>query len=432
MRPISFRIEKEVPGSLARAGTLSTKHGEVQTPAFVSVATKATVKGIQPDILAALGVQCIIANTYHLYLSPGEDLVEKAGGVNKFMAWDKPSMTDSGGFQVFSLGEGYGKKVSKIGAAAKTAPEENSLEAYGGALDTEAARGLFRKEQFSPSVYDEDLATSHGKLAIVDEDGVTFTSHVNGTMHRFTPERSIEIQHKLGADIIYAFDECTSPAADHAYQKEAMERTHRWATRSLAAHRRNVEKNNAQGIYGIVQGGRFEDLRLESARTIGGMDFDGYGIGGSFSKEDILGILDKVNRELPKEKPRHLLGIAEPEDLFIGVAAGADTFDCVLPTRNGRTGGVYTHTGKILVTNAEFKDDFTPLDPACDCPVCAKYTRAYIRHLFQTKEMLGMILASQHNIYFLANLCERIRRSILDGQFEQFRDAFLGAYQRKG
>lgn len=413
MRPISFQIEKKDTGSLARAGVLRTPHGTMQTPAFVSVATKATVKGVQPDILSDLGVQCVIANTYHLYLSPGEDLVEKAGGVNKFMNWHKPSMTDSGGFQVFSLGEGYGKKVSKL---ISNAPQENSSEKILGSPT-------------SPNLYDEDLATSHGKLAIVDEDGVTFTSHVNGTMHRFTPERSIEIQHKLGADIIYAFDECTSPTADYVYQKEAMDRTHRWATRSLAAHRGNIEKNNAQGMYGVVQGGRFEDLRLESAKTIGGMDFDGYGIGGSFSKEDILGILDKVNTQLPPEKPRHLLGIAEPEDLFIGVAAGADTFDCVLPTRNGRSGGVYTHAGKILITNAEFKEDFSPLDPACGCPVCQNYTKAYIRHLFQTKEMLGMILASQHNIYFLANLCERIRLSILDGQFEQFRDSFLSGYK---
>ncbi len=418
-RPISFEIQKKLPNSLARAGVLTTQHGTVNTPAFVSVATKATVKGIQPDILANLGVQCIIANTYHLYLSPGEDLVEKAGGVNTFMQWDRPSMTDSGGFQVFSLGEGYGKKASKFAVT-----EEIPLP-QGDAL---------RK----PAVYDEDLATSHGKLAIVDEEGVTFTSHNDGTMHRFTPERSIEIQHKLGADIIYAFDECTSPTADYAYQKEAMDRTHRWAERSLRAHRQNVAKNNEQALYGIVQGGRFEDLRLESAKTIAGMDFDGFGIGGSFSKDDILGILDKVNSQLPSEKPRHLLGIAEPEDLFIGVAAGADTFDCVLPTRNGRTGGVYTHEGKILITNAQWKDDFSPLDETCGCPVCdnparpgSGYTKAYIHHLFQTKEMLGMILASQHNIYFLANLTDRIRLSILDDRFEQFRDEFLLTYKYK-
>ena len=274
------------------------------------------------------------------------------------------------------------------------------------------------------------MATSHGKLAIVDEEGVTFTSHNDGTLHRFTPERSIEIQHKLGADIIYAFDECTSPTADYAYQKEAMDRTHRWAQRSLKAHRQNISKNDEQALYGIVQGGRFEDLRLESAKTIASMDFDGYGIGGSFSKDDILGILDKVNSELPKEKPRHLLGIAEPEDLFIGVAAGADTFDCVLPTRNGRTGGVYSHDGKYIIENARFKDDFTPLDPDCGCPVCLSYTRAYIHHLFRTKEMLGMILLSQHNIYFLANLTERIRLSIIDDTFESFRDTFLLRYKR--
>ncbi len=429
MRPISFSIEKEIPNSLGRAGVLKTRHGSVNTPAFVSVATKATVKGIQPDILAALGVQCIIANTYHLYLSPGEDLVEKAGGVNKFMNWNRPSMTDSGGFQVFSLGEGYGKKVSKF------APRSGEVSAFAASV----LRPVVEKDDPVPApiLYDEDLATSHGKLAIVDEDGVTFTSHNDGTMHRFTPERSIEIQHKLGADIIYAFDECTSPASDYDYQKEAMDRTHRWAERSLQTHRHNRVKNNEQGLYGIVQGGRFEDLRLQSAKTIAGMDFDGFGIGGSFSKDDILGILDKVNGELPKEKPRHLLGIAEPEDLFIGVAAGADTFDCVLPTRNGRTGGIYTHEGKILITNAQYKDDFSPLDPVCTCSVCLPangaqgYTKAYVHHLFRTKEMLGMILASQHNIFFLANLTEKIRLSILDNNFENFRDLFLGTYKIK-
>ena len=411
----------------------------MKTPAFVSVATKATVKGIQPDILGDLGVQCIIANTYHLYLSPGEDLVEKAGGVNTFMHWDKPTMTDSGGFQVFSLGEGYGKKVSKVGAAASAGSPSSAAGHQGDPekLLSNNGAGAAGKESDAAkpartaAVYDEDLATSHGKLAIVDEEGVTFTSHNDGTLHRFTPERSIEIQHKLGADIIYAFDECTSPTANYAYQKEAMDRTHRWAQRSLKAHRQNISKNNEQALYGIVQGGRFEDLRLESAKTIASMDFDGYGIGGSFSKDDILGILDKVNGELPKEKPRHLLGIAEPEDLFIGVAAGADTFDCVLPTRNGRTGGVYSHEGKYIIENARFKDDFSPLDPECGCTVCLSYTKAYIHHLFRTKEMLGMILLSQHNIYFLANLTERIRLSILDDQFEQFRDSFLGRYLRK-
>lgn len=404
MRPISFTIEKRLSGSLARAGILRTPHGEVETPAFVAVATKANVKGVETARLPELGVQMVIANTYHLYLSPGEKLVEAAGGVGKFMQFIGPTMTDSGGFQVFSLGEGFGKKLSKF-------------------LPEEAAR------EDAVAVYDEDLATSHGKLAVIDEEGVSFTSHLDGSLHRFTPERSVEIQHKLGADIIFAFDECTAPNADHAYQKEAMDRTHRWALRSLKAHRQNIQKDSEQGIFGIVQGGRFADLRVESAKDIASMDFDGYGIGGSFSKHDILGILDKVNAELPPEKPRHLLGIGEPEDLFIGVAVGCDTFDCVLPTRNGRTGGIYTHEGKMQIPNVEYRNDFGPLDKECECPVCKTYTRAYVAHLFRSKEMLGPILASQHNLYFLTNLTKEIRESILNGTFEQFRDTFLKKYK---
>jgi queuine tRNA-ribosyltransferase len=408
MRPVTFEIEKEMPGSLARAGILRTPHGDVKTPAFVAVATKADIKGIDSARFGELGIQTLIANTYHLYLSPGEDLIAKAGGVGAFMGFSGPTMTDSGGFQVFSLGEGYGKKLSKLFVPSEVEGEKS----------------------FAPAIYDEDLATSHGKLAIVDEEGVSFTSHVDGTLHRFTPERSIEIQHKLGADIIFAFDECTSPAADEQYQKEAMDRTHRWAGRSLKAHRQNIEAGAKQGIYGIVQGGRYADLRIESARALASLDFDGYGIGGSFSKQDILGILDKVNKELPKEKPRHLLGIGEPEDLFIGVEAGIDTFDCVLPTRNGRTGGIYTVNGKIQIPGAKYQDDFGSLDEGCGCPVCAVHTRSYVHHLFRTHEMLGPILASMHNIFFLTNLVAKIRQSLLDGNFHQFRDTFLAQYQK--
>ncbi len=407
VRPITLSIEKEIPGTLARAGVISTPHGDIKTPCFVAVGTKADVKGIDSTQYPELGVQTIISNTYHLYLSPGEKLIDKAGGIHKFMGFSGPIMTDSGGFQVFSLGEGFGKKLSKFLVPSKVEGLENPL----------------------PTVFDEDLATSHGKLAIVDEDGVSFTSHVDGSLHRFTPERSIEIQHGIGADIIYAFDECTSPAADYDYQKEAMERTHRWADRSLKAHRGNIDKNSKQGIYGIVQGGRFADLRIESAQTLANMDFDGYGIGGSFSKHDILGILDKVNSVLPKEKPRHLLGIGEPEDIFIGVAAGIDTFDCVLPTRNGRNGGLYTKKGKIQIPNSEYIDDFGPIDADCDCTVCKNHTRSYVHHLFRTHEMLGPILASMHNIRFLTRLVEQIRQSILDGNFEEFRDEFLAGYK---
>jgi len=419
-----------MPGSLARAGILSTPHGDIQTPAFVAVGTKADVKGIKASEFDALGIQTIIANTYHLYLSPGPELIEKAGGIHKFMGFDGPIMTDSGGFQVFSLGEGFGKKVSKVSGPEQKAPAKGRDE-----HDPNSLLQDFVVPASAPAVYDEELATSHGKLAIVDEEGVSFTSHVDGTFHRFTPERSIEIQHGLGADIIFAFDECTSPAADYEYQKEAMGRTHRWADRSLKAHRQNIKKNAEQAIYGIVQGGRYADLRIESARYLANMDFDGYGIGGSFSKDDILGILDKVNTELPKEKPRHLLGIGEPEDMFIGVEAGIDTFDCVLPTRNGRNGGVYTHSGKIQIPSSKYQTDFEPLDEYCECPVCVCdisgkpwHTRAYVHHLFRTHEMLGQILASMHNMYFLTNLVAKIRQSLLDGNFAEFRDTFLASY----
>ncbi len=398
---------------------MHTPHGSINTPAFTAVATKANIKGIPAAHFADLGVQVVIANTYHLYLS-GLDAIEKAGGVGKFMGWGGPVMTDSGGFQVFSLGVGFGKKISKF--LSEEQEEKNSFR--------RSAVYLSEEKKFStPAVFDEDLATSHGKLAIIDEDGVSFTSHLDGTFHRFTPERSIEIQHRLGADIIYVFDECTAPDANYEYQKEASGRTHRWAARSLAAHRQNVDKNNSQGIYGIVQGGRYADLRIESAREIASMDFDGFGIGGSFSKQDILGILDKVNTELPKEKPRHLLGIGEPEDIFIGVECGIDTFDCVLPTRNGRNGGVYTKQGKIQIPNAGYQEDFSPLDHGCECLVCTQYTRAYVHHLFRTREMLGPILASMHNIYFLTNLTKKIRESILEGNFEGYRDTFLETYK---
>ncbi|HEY4526815.1 MAG TPA: tRNA guanosine(34) transglycosylase Tgt [Candidatus Paceibacterota bacterium] len=403
-RPISFSIEKKDSVSLARAATLHTPHGDIQTPAFIPVGTKATIKGIQPMQFKELGIQSLIANTYHLYLSPGEELIERAGGIHAFMGCNAPIMTDSGGFQVFSLGDGFGKKVSKfIPAVVKPAP--------------------------GVAVYDEELATSHGKLALVDDEGVSFTSHLDGTLHRFTPERSIEMQHKIGADIIFAFDECASPISDYEYQKEAMERTHRWAVRSLSAHRQNVDKNNAQGLYGIVQGGRFEDLREQSARELGEMDFDGYGIGGSFNKGDILPILEVVQRTLPQEKSRHLLGIGEPEDIFIGVAAGIDTFDCVLPTRNGRTGALYTKRGKIDITLASFAEDRSLIDEDCDCPTCTQFTRSYVRHLYKSGEMLGPILGTIHNIRFLTRLTDCIRESILNDNFQSFRDEFLAEYR---
>jgi queuine tRNA-ribosyltransferase len=404
-RPVAFDIEHRGPG-LARAGVISTPHGDIKTPAFIAVGTKATIKGIEPARFSELGIQALIANAYHLYLAPGEEAVQKGGGIGRFMSFAGPTMTDSGGFQVFSLGEGMGKKISKF--LPEEAPQEEGV-----------------------AVYSEELATEHGKLAIVDDDGVSFTSHLDGSLHRFTPERSVEIQQKIGADIIFAFDECTSPTADEAYQREAMDRTHRWAKRSLAAHRQDLQANAAQGIYGIVQGGRYPELRIESAKALADMDFDGYGIGGSFSKHDILGILEKVDAALPTDKPRHLLGIGEPEDIFIGAAAGIDTFDCVLPTRNGRNGTLYTRDGKIHVGRAEYSEDFSAIDEACDCFVCKEFTKAYIHHLFDAGEMLGPVFASAHNIRFLTRLAEDIRASILDDSFEQLKGEFLPRYLKQ-
>ncbi len=391
MSPITFEILARSKHSKARAGSIHTPHGSIKTPAFVAVGTKATVKGVTVDLLRGTGVQTLIANTYHLHLQPGSPLVRDIGGVHAFMGWDGPILTDSGGFQVFSLGAAYGKTVSKV--------SREDLDA----------------NTRTTSVYDPDIASSHGKLAQIDEEGVSFTSHIDGSLHRFTPERSVEIQHELGADIFFAFDECTGAEADHAYQKEAMERTHRWAERSLRAHRQNIEAGTRQGIFGIVQGGRFEDLRRESARTLAHMDFDGYGIGGSYQKLDLDTAVGWVTDELPYEKPRHLLGIGEPEDLLRGVEQGIDLFDCVQPTRLARTGTVYGPNGvKTSLTNEQYTRDFSPIAGDCECMTCASYTRAYLRHLFITHEMLGATLASVHNLHFLARLVERERERILN------------------
>ncbi|PCI29845.1 tRNA guanosine(34) transglycosylase Tgt [Candidatus Wolfebacteria bacterium] len=401
----SFSIEKKKKNSLARVGTIHTAHGDIQTPAFVAVGTKATIKALTPEQLEETGVQTLIANTYHLYLQPGPDIVKAAGGVGNMMGWSKPTLTDSGGFQVFSLGAAFGHKITKI------------------------AKGEEDINTTTPSVYDEDVATQHGQLAIIDEEGVTFTSHLNGSMHRFTPERSIEIQHDLGADIIFAFDECTSPLADHEYQKEAMDRTHAWARRSLKAHRQNPDASMKQALFGIVQGGRFEDLRKESAKTIGEMPFDGFGIGGSFTKEDMGTSVRWVNEILPEDKPRHMLGIGEPEDLFLGVENGCDLFDCVAPTRNARNGTLYTRDGKMHIENKEYRTDMGPIESDCGCYTCNTFTRSYLAHLFHGHELLANTLASIHNIYFIANLMKEIRVSLLDDTFEEHRDAFLTRYR---
>jgi queuine tRNA-ribosyltransferase len=424
-KALAFEIVARGKGAhaKARAGVLTTPHGVIQTPAFVPVGTKAGVKGILPELLTKMGAQVVLANTYHLYLQPGEKVVEGAGGLTKFMGWRGgaagaegagdtfgPTMTDSGGFQVFSLGAAFGRSITKI--------------AKGEELPNDVT------ENNRVSVFDEDVQTKHGQLAIIDDEGVTFTSHLDGSLHRFTPERSIEIQHALGADMFFAFDECTAPTEPYEYQKEAMDRTHRWALRSLKAHRQNIEANRAQAIFGIVQGGRFEDLRKESAREIASMDFDGFGIGGSFSKEDMQGALQAAIDELPEEKPRHFLGIGEPGDVLTGIAEGIDLFDCVAATRLGRHGTIYTRRGNLNLTNEKFKNDFTPLDPETPVPGTEGFTRAYVSHLLKSNEILGQVIASMHNLGFIIKLVDGARDALHNGTFEQYHAEFLHDYYR--
>src|SRR3989338_8164134 len=416
----TFNIEKKIPGSLGRAGVIETPHGQIKTPAFAVVGTKASVKSVPPEALRSLGAQVVLSNTYHLYLQPGDEIVAKAGGLGKFMNWRKndgniaPTITDSGGFQVFSLGVAYGKDISKI--IKITDPS------------------LLIPERFD----DSDAP----RLAKIGADGVSFKSHLDGSIHYITPEKSIQIQHNLGADIIFAFDECTSPAEDFRYQEEALDRTHAWAQRCLDEHTKlefgkDKTLRSPQALFGIVQGGRDENLRKKSAQIISemktsdGIGFDGFGIGGSFAKEDMSTAVKWVNEILPKEKPRHLLGIGEPEDLFIGIENGVDLFDCVLPTRLGRNGTIYTKTGKIHIMNTQFRNDFTPIEPDCGCYSCTNFTKAYIAHLFHGKEMLAGTLASTHNLYFIVNLVKKIRQSIIDGNFYEFKKEFLKEYQRE-
>ena len=404
---MNFKIEKKMEGKLGRAGIIETPHGKIETPAFVVVGTKGTVKSLNPEQVRDAGSQVVLANTYHLYLQPGDEIVRRMGGLNKMMNWHGPTMTDSGGFQVFSLGAAYGKGISKV------------LQITDPSL-------------LIPERFDDSLAP---RLAKIGQDGVSFTSHLDGSVHYITPEKSIQIQHNLGADMIFAFDECTSPSEDLKYQEEALERTHNWAKRSLEEHNK-LNTENKIALFGIVQGGRDERLRKKSAKIISEMEvdgkkFDGFGIGGSFAKEDMSTAVKWVNEILPEEKPRHLLGIGEPEDLFMGIESGVDLFDCVLPTRLGRNGTIYTKDGKIHIMNNEYREDILPIESDCECYTCKNYSRAYIGHLFRGKEMLAGTLASIHNIYFIVNLVKKIRQSIFDGNFEEFKEEFIGRYSSK-
>ncbi len=383
---------------LARVGSISTPHGVIATPAFIPVGTKATVKSVLPESMAELGAQAILANAYHLYLQPGPDVVAAAGGVGRFMAWPGPTFTDSGGFQVMSLGVGFKKVLS---------------------MDATNVRS------------DDVIAAGKERLAHVDDDGVTFKSHLNGSMHRFTPEISMQVQNQIGADIIFAFDECTTLLNTREYQEMSLERTHAWAMRCVAEHQRlavTQPEKPRQMLFGVVQGAQYEDLRRRAARGLAELDFDGFGIGGALEKERLGTIVRWVNEELPINKPRHLLGIGEPDDLFTAIENGADTFDCVTPSRVGRNAAVYRTDGRFNVTRSENRRNFAPIDESCDCYTCANYTRAYLHHLFKAKEILANTLATIHNERFIIRLVDQIRASIADGTFYEFRDDFLARY----
>lgn len=385
----------------ARVGKLVTPHGAIHTPSFVPVGTLATVKALSAEDLCKIGSQVIITNAFHLHLRPGEDLIEEMGGLHRFMSWEGPLMTDSGGFQIFSLGSGKEQGVGKI---APIFPREK-----------DRSIGRFRSKKEKP-------------LVSVDEDGVEFISYLDGSRHRSTPEQVIQIERKLGADIILVLDECTSPLHDYDYTKEAMERTHRWAVRAFAEFKRTSETR--QALFGIIQGGAYRDLREESARFISEQDFDGYAIGGSLgrSKEEMNQVLEWTVPFLPQNRPRHLLGIGEIDDIFEIVRRGIDLFDCVLPTRMARTGTVLTKETdrfRIHIRNARFKDDPLPIEEECTCYSCCNYSRAYLRHLFLTKDLLGVRLATVHNVHFLESLMHQIRLAIKEGRLSKLRKKWL-------
>ena len=406
MSGFSFEISKSDSGSDARAGVLTTPHGTVNTPAFIPVGTKATVKSVLPESMRELGAQAILSNAYHLYLQPGPEILDSAGGLSKFMNWNGPTFTDSGGFQVLSLGVGF-KKVL--------------------AMDETTFRD------------DDVIAENKERLAHVDDDGVTFKSHLDGSMHRFTPEFSMQVQHQIGADIMFAFDECTTLHNTRSYQEIALERTRLWAIRCLDEHQRLTQARSSkpyQALFGVIQGAQYEDLRRQAASTMGAMEssgitFDGFGIGGALNKSELGRIIGWVNDELPREKPKHLLGIGAPEDLFVGVEAGMDTFDCVLASRIARTSAVYTMEGRYNLTNTAYRTDFSPIDEECDCYTCTSYTRAYLNHLFRGKEILAATLATIHNERFIVRLVDQMRTAIINGDFAELKEEFLGRYKHR-
>ncbi|MGE5379558.1 MAG: tRNA guanosine(34) transglycosylase Tgt [Methylocystaceae bacterium] len=364
-----FEVTKEGVGCRGRLGVLTTPHGKVNTPIFMPVGTQATVKTMTPEELYEIGCGIILANTYHLYLRPGHKLIEQAGGLHRFMNYQRPMLTDSGGFQVFSL----------------------------------------------------------TKLRKINDEGVRFNSHIDGSAHFFTPELVMEIEQALGADIAMCFDECAPYPCDHQYADVARERTRQWAKRCKAAHHQED-----QALFGIIQGSVYEDLRRQSARELADLDFPGYGIGGlsvGEPKNLMYENLEIMDEELPRNKPRYLMGVGAPEDLVEGVARGVDMFDCVLPTRLARHGTAFTSHGNLSIKNQAYFDQFVPLDENCDCYVCQNYTRAYLRHLFKAGEILALRLLSYHNIFVLTRLMEQISEALELDRFSQFYHQFYAQYK---
>jgi len=363
-----FKITSQDPKSAARTGRFATPHGTVETPLFAPVGTQATVKTLSPRELRELGVTLLLCNTYHLYLRPGADVIARLGGLHRFMGWEGPILTDSGGFQIFSL----------------------------------------------------------AKLRKLTDGGVLFRSHIDGSQHLFTPEKAVELQALLGSDVAMCLDECPEPM-DRQYNRVAMERTHAWALRSREAHTRTD-----QALFGIVQGGVFEDLRAESARFLAGLDFPGYAIGGlsvGEPKEMTWLALEASVAPLPPDRPRYLMGVGTPEDILEAVARGVDLFDCVFPTRTARNGALLTLQGRLNIRNARFADDPSPIEEGCTCYTCQTFSRAYLRHLMRAGEVLGLQLATIHNVHFLLEFMRGVRQAIQEGTFAQFKEAFLAGYR---
>ena len=366
---INFTLEKKDSSSYARLGKLKTPHNSFSTPVFMPVGTQATVKGLTPEEVKETGASIVLSNAYHLYLRPGSELIREAGGLHQFMNWDGSILTDSGGFQVFSL----------------------------------------------------------ARLNKINDQGVVFQSHIDGSYHEFSPEKSMQVQMDLGADIIMAFDQCTGYGINYDQAKTAIQRTSRWAERCLEAHTRDD-----QALFGIIQGNFYQDLREQSLKEIVAMDFPGIALGGlsvGEPRDKMNEALNWIAHLLPENKPRYLMGVGTPEDLFEGVSWGIDMFDCVFPTRTGRMGSLFTREGRINIRNSRFKKDFSAVTEDCSCSVCQNYTKAYLHHLFRQNEILGLRLASFHNLYFLADLMRKIRKAIAKGEFIEFKKEFLGRYQ---